>query len=148
MTPHPRISTPYPLSTLLLAWIFSKLDLQNAYHLVRIHQGGEWKTAFNTPLGHFDCLVMPFGLNNTPAVFQSLVIDIDHDMSNRFIYIDNILVFSETRDEQVQDVHLVLHTFSRASCLLRQISVTSLCHFSPSWCLWCSRDSSRQIPPR
>lgn len=42
------------------ATIFTKLDLRNAYYLVRVRQGVEWKTAFNTPLGHFEHLVMPF----------------------------------------------------------------------------------------
>ena len=55
------------------ASIFTTLDLRNAYHLVRIRKGDEWKTAFNTPLGHFEYRVMPFGLSNAPAVFQALV---------------------------------------------------------------------------
>ncbi|KAL0198466.1 hypothetical protein M9458_007006, partial [Cirrhinus mrigala] len=62
------------------ASVFSKLDLRNAYHLVRIREGDEWKTAFNTPRGHFEYLVMPFGLSNSPAVFQALVNDVLRDM--------------------------------------------------------------------
>jgi len=72
--PLPLISSAFePLQG---ATIFSKLDLRNAYHLVRIRKGDEWKTAFNTPLGHFEYLVMPFGLTNAPAVFQALVNDV------------------------------------------------------------------------
>lgn len=92
------------------ARIFTKLDLGNTYHLVRICQGDEWKMAFNTPLGHFEYLVMPFGLTNAPVVFHVLVNDVLHDMLNKFlfIYIDDILIFSETEEEHVQHVCLVL----------------------------------------
>lgn len=58
------------------ATIFTKLDLWNVYHLVRIHEGDEWKTASNSPLGHFEYLVMPFSLTNTPALFQAQLNDV------------------------------------------------------------------------
>ena len=74
------------------ATIFSKLDLHNAYHLVRIKEGDEWKTVFNTPLGHFEYLVIPYGLTNAPAVFQALINDVLRDMLNWFVfvYLDDI----------------------------------------------------------
>lgn len=62
------IKNKYPLplidpacEPLLKATIFSKLDLRNAYHLIRIQDGDERKTAFNTALGHFEYRVLTFG---------------------------------------------------------------------------------------
>ena len=79
-------------------------------HLVRIREVDEWKTAFNTPLGHYRYLVMPFGLTNAPAVFQSLVNDVLRDMLNRsvFVYIDDILIFSRSVEEYRVHVRQVL----------------------------------------
>ncbi|XP_078030991.1 uncharacterized protein LOC144466929 [Epinephelus lanceolatus] len=51
-------------------------DLRNAYHLIRIKEGDEWKMAFNTPLGHFEYLVIRFSLTNASAVFQALINDV------------------------------------------------------------------------
>lgn len=91
--PLPLISTAFEL--LEGAAIFSKLDLHNAFHLVRIREGNEWKTAFNTPTGHYKYLVMPFGCTNAPAVFQNLVNDVLRDILNVFVfvYLDDILIF-------------------------------------------------------
>ena len=82
----------YPLPPLNSAFhslhqctVFTKLDLHNAYHLVRILEEDEWKMAFNTPLGYFEFLVMPFGF--TPAIFQSSVNDVLRDMLNRFVFV-------------------------------------------------------------
>ncbi len=63
--PLPLMSSAFEL--LQGAKVFTKLDLRNAYHLVRIREGDEWKTAFNTPTGHYEYLVLPFGLTNAPA---------------------------------------------------------------------------------
>lgn len=93
-----------------IAKVFTKLDLWNANHLVRIRDGDEWKTAFNKPLGHFKYLVMPFGLTNDPAVFQALVNDVLRDFLKHIIivYLDNILIFSCTFSEHISHVCLVL----------------------------------------
>lgn len=90
--------------------IFSKLDLRNAYNLVRIRECDEWKTAFNTHLGHFKYLVMPFGLTNAPAVFQALVNNVLRDFINRFVfvYLDDILIFSKSQSEHKNHVRQVL----------------------------------------
>lgn len=92
--------SPFSPSWLHRAWIISNLDLQDAYHLVWIHQGDEWKTAFNTLLGHSEYLVI-----NTlrSTVFHLEVSNVLRDMLNRFI-----LLFSETREERIQHVHPIL----------------------------------------
>lgn len=69
------------------AKVFTKLDHRNAYHLVRIKKGHKWKTAFNTPLGHFEYRVLPLGLANAAPVFQALINDVLKDMLNIFVYI-------------------------------------------------------------
>ncbi len=106
--PLPLMSSAFEL--LQGATIFTKLDLRSAYHLVRIREGDEWKTAFNTHTGHFEYLVMPFGLSNSPAVFQALINDVLRDMVDRFVfvYLDNILIFSQNERDHVQHVRRVL----------------------------------------
>lgn len=109
MTSPPKINTLHPFSTRFWSTPSSPDLLQpdppKAYHLVRICQSDEWKTAFNNPLGHYKYLVISFGLTNTSMVFQSLENYILLDMINQFVF--DILNFSVTREEHVQCVCLL-----------------------------------------
>ncbi len=75
-----------------------------------IGEGDEWKTAFNTHTGHFEYLVMPFGLSNSQAVFQALVNDMLRDMVDRFVfvYLNDFLIFFQNERDHVQHVRRVL----------------------------------------
>ena len=92
--PLPLMSSVF--DQLQQAKIFTKLDLRNAYHLVRIREGDEWKTGFNTPSGHYEYKVMPFGLTNAPATFQAMINDVLRDFLDHFVYVylDDILTVS------------------------------------------------------
>ncbi|KAI7795689.1 hypothetical protein IRJ41_003218 [Triplophysa rosa] len=106
---YPLPLVPPALEQLQRAKCFSKLYLRNAY-LIRIKEGDDWKTAFSTSTGHYEYLVMPFGLANAPSVFQSFINDVFRDLLNRFVivYIEDILVFSNSYQEHIQHVRKVL----------------------------------------
>eukprot|EP00121_Abeoforma_whisleri_P016044 Awhi_evm3s14741 len=106
---------PLPLIDQLLnniagAEIFTRLDLPDAYHLVRIKDGDEWKTAFRCPYGLFEYNVVSFGLSNAPAVFQSFMNDIFHEFLDDFlvIYLDDLLIFSKDKSKHDENVRKVL----------------------------------------
>ena len=61
------------LDRLIGAQVSTKIDVKNAYYRLRIREGDEWKTAFQTRYGLFEYLVMPLGLTNAPASFQSYI---------------------------------------------------------------------------
>ncbi|KAI2665208.1 Transposon Tf2-9 polyprotein [Labeo rohita] len=107
---HPLPLTNTALDALSGAHFFTKLDLRSAYNLVRIREGDEWKTAFITPTGHYETLVMPFGLCNSPAAFQHFINDVLRDMLGRwcYAYLDDILIYSKTIEEHTQHVRAVL----------------------------------------
>ena len=90
---------------------FTRLDVLDAFNRIRVGEGEEWKTAFRTRYGHFEYLVMPFGLCNAPASFQAYINDALRDYLDDFCvaYMDDVLVYSSgTLEEHIEHVRKVL----------------------------------------
>ncbi|GBG64380.1 hypothetical protein CBR_g41581 [Chara braunii] len=134
--PLPRIDDL--LERLGGAKYFSKLDLKVGYHQLEIHPRDRYKTAFKTWYGHFEWVVMPFGLMNAPSTFQAAMTTKFRDMLDRFvlIYLDDILVYSRTLDEHIVHLRAVLdrlrtakYKANRAKCEFAQQELEYLGHF-------------------
>ena len=106
--PLPRIEEL--LDRLHGARYFSKIDLHSGYHQIRVREADIAKTAFVTRYGSFEYLVMPFGLCNAPATFQRIVNTILRDGLDKFVlvFLDDILIFSRTKEEHEQHIRMIL----------------------------------------
>ncbi len=95
---HPLPLISETLDRLSGSKVFTKMDLKDPYHRLRIREDDEWKTAFRTRYGHFEYMIMPFGLANAPATFQAYINRALAGYVNVFcvVYLDDILVYSET----------------------------------------------------
>lgn len=106
--PLPRIDELF--DALHGAKFFTALDLDTAYHQIRITPEDIPKTGFICPQGHYEFLVMTFGFTNAPATFQTLMTQIFYPHLGKFVtvYLDDILIFSKTLPEHVQHLKTVL----------------------------------------
>src|SRR5579859_512370 len=126
------LSMPWPLIAEMLERIgrakyFTKLDVQDGYHRMRIAKGEEWKTTFKCRYGLFKYTVMLFGLCNAPGTFQNYVNDTFHDFLNDFliIYLDELVIYSDSLTEHKCHVHKVLEKLRDAKLCLK----SSKCQF-------------------
>ena len=112
--PLPRIDSL--LERLGHATVFTKLDLTSGYHQIAMEETSIQKTAFHTNFGHFEFLVMPFGLCNAPGTFQRLMNKVFADNLGKFIavYLDDILIFSQNLEEHWKHLRWALDRLREA----------------------------------
>ena len=100
---------------------FTKLDIKDAYHNIRVRHGDEWKTAFWTRYGLFKYTVMPFGLTNTPAMFQrwiNRILSQELDVCC-IAYLDDMLIYSDTLEQHQKDVLRIMKRLKEAGIKLK-----------------------------
>ncbi|WMV45891.1 hypothetical protein MTR67_039276 [Solanum verrucosum] len=115
---------------------FSKIDLRSGYHQFKVKEADISKMAFRTRYGHYEFLVMSFGLTNAPAAFMDHMNRVFRQYLDMFmiVFIDDILIYSRSENEHIDHFIIVLHIlkdqqlfakFSKCEFLLRSMAFLS-----------------------
>ena len=97
--PFPRIEDIF--ATLGKAQFYTTIDLKSVYHQISVAPEDIEYTAFCTRTSLYQINVLPFGIDSAPAIFQRMILKVLHGIEGKYykVYIDNILINSETFDD-------------------------------------------------
>ena len=90
--------------------VYSKIDLCTGYHQLRVREADTPQTAFRMLYGHFNFMVMLFGLTNAPAAFMDLMNRVFQPYLDQFVvvFVDDILIYSQSEVEHDDNLRIVL----------------------------------------
>jgi hypothetical protein len=109
------------LNLLGKAQMYTKLDVRGAYNLFRVKNGDEHKLAFRTRYGLYEPTVMQFGTTNAPADSQGYINNAIREALDDFAsaYLDDILIYSDSEEEQVGHVKWIIQRLLEAGLYLK-----------------------------
>ena len=108
--------------------VFSTIDLRRRYYHITLGKDSRAKTAFVTPFGKYEFLMVPFGLAQDTAHFQLLMNQVLEGLSIAMTYLDDIIIFSNSEEEHLLHLEEVFHQVRKAGLKMKR----SKCNFFKS----------------
>ena len=124
--PLPKINEMYV--KLKGAKVFSTIDLRSGYHHIALGKSSRAKTAFVTPFGKYEFLMVPFGLAQAPAYFQLLMNKVLKGLKFAMTYLDDIIIFSQDESQHLEHLEIVFSHLREAGLKMKR----SKCDFFKS----------------
>ena len=124
--PLPKIDEMY--AKLKGAKVFSTIDLRSGYHHIALDKSSRAKTAFVTPFGKYEFLMVPFGLAQAPAYFQLLMNKVLEGLKFAMTYLDDIIIFSQDELQHLEHLEIVFSHLREAGLKMKH----SKCDFFKS----------------
>ena len=124
--PLPKIDEMY--AKLKGAKVFSMIDLRSGYHHIALGKSSRAKTAFVTPFGKYEFLMVPFGLAQAPAYFQLLLNKVLKGLKFAMTYLDDIIIFSQDESQHLEHLEIVFSHLREAGLKMKH----SKCDFFKS----------------
>ena len=124
--PLPKIDEMY--AKLKGAKVFSTIDLRSGYHHIALGKSSRAKTAFVTPFGKYEFLMVPFGLAQAPAYFQLLMNKVLKGLKFTMTYLDDIIIFSQDEAQHLEHLEIVFSRLQEAGLKMKH----SQCDFFKS----------------
>ena len=115
--PLPKIDEMYV--KLKGAKVFSTIDLRSGYHHIALGKSSRAKTAFVTPFGKYEFLMVPFGLAQAPAYFQLLMNKVLKGLKFTMMYLDDIIILSQDESQHLEHLEIVVSRLREAGLKMK-----------------------------
>ena len=115
--PLPEIDEMY--AKLKGAKVFSTIDLRSKYHHIALGKSSRAKTAFVTPFGKYEFLMVPFGLAQAQAYFQLLMNKVLNGLNFAITYLGDIIIFSKNESQQLEHLETVFSHLREAGLKMK-----------------------------